>query len=34
MEETPKDTQYIVDHPDDWLCGYDGYGDCPLPDSE
>jgi len=34
MEETPNDTQYIADHPDDWLCGYDGYGDCPLPDSE
>ena len=35
MEETPKDTQYIVEHPDDWLCGYDGYGNsCPLPDSE
>jgi hypothetical protein len=35
MEESAEDTQYIVDHPDDWLCGYDSYGsNCPLPDSE
>ena len=35
LEETPKDAQYDAEHPDDWLCGYDGYGDsCPLPDSE
>lgn len=35
IEETPTDAQYDVEHPDDWLCGYDGYGpDCPLPDSD
>ena len=35
MEESQKDAQYDAEHPDDWLCGYDGYGaNCPLPDSE
>lgn len=35
VEEAPADTRYVVEHPDDWLCGYDGYGaNCPLPDSD